>query len=100
MNSSKIQGIVLSVEIALILLLAIAILSPQPTITGFAEVIYRIYAPSNETFPEEERISINITTNMPPIFLEYYPTGFRQILYPDENMTFFIRYADPNKDYV
>jgi len=99
MNSSKIQGIVLSVEIALILLLAIAVLSPQPTITGFAEVIYRIYAPSNETFPEEG-ISINITTNMPPIFLEYYPTGFRQILYPDENMTFFIRYADPNKDYV
>lgn len=98
MNSSKIQGVVLSVEIALILLLVMVLLSPQPTITGFAEVVYRIYSPSNAT--AEEETPINLTVNKPPIFLEYYPTNLRQILYPDEDMNFFIRYGDPNRDHV
>ena len=99
MNSPKIQSIAISFEIAFMILLVIAIISPQPTITGFAEVVYRIYAPSNETTEEIKGI-VNITANEPPIFLAYYPTNLRQILYPNENLTFFIRYADPNQDYV
>ena len=98
MNKTKTHGIIVSFEIALIIFLVIAILSPQPTITGFAEVVYRIYAPSNETMQEIK--GVNITANEPPIFLAYYPTNLRQILYPDENLNFFIRYADPNQDYV
>lgn len=101
MDKPKIQGIAVSVEIALILLLITAILSPQPTITGFADVIYRIYAPSNQTKDKEtEETAINITINKPPILLAYYPTKLRQIIYLDENITFFINYADPNKDRV
>lgn len=99
MTDSKTNGIVISVEIALIILLAVLIISPEPTITGFAEVVYRIQLPSNGT-EESEGTPLNVTEEQPPILLSYFPTNLRQTIYLDDDMTFFITYADPNRDYV
>jgi len=97
--NKKTKGIVISAEIALIILLAILITSPEPTITGFAEVVYRIQLPSNGT-EESEGTPLNVTEEQPPILLSYFPTNLRQTIYSDDNLTFFITYADPNKEYV
>lgn len=100
MDKTSIKGIALSLGIALTLLIVTALLSPKPAITGFAEVVYRIYAPSNETNETEETPQLNLTENYPPIFLSYYPVNLRQIINPGDNLTFFITYGDPNNDYV
>src|SRR3989338_3941575 len=100
MDKTSIKGIALSLGIALTLLIVTALLSPKPAITGFAEVVYRIYAPSNETNETEETPQLNLTENYPPIFPSYYPVNLRQIINPGDNLTFFITYGDPNNDYV